>query len=37
MILLTPTSNCDVNIIVSKDNYPTEDDFDWSSKEYMGD
>lgn len=29
MILLTPTSNCDVNIIVSKEKYPTEDDFDW--------
>ncbi|CAD8107914.1 unnamed protein product [Paramecium primaurelia] len=37
MIVLTPMSSCDVNIVVSKDKYPDNDQYDWASKDYLGD
>lgn len=37
MIVLTPMSSCDVNIVVSKDDYPDNDKYDWASIDYLGD
>ncbi|CAK58188.1 unnamed protein product (macronuclear) [Paramecium tetraurelia] len=37
MIVLTPMSSCDVNIVVSKDDYPDAENYDWASIDYLGD
>jgi hypothetical protein len=37
MILVTPFYFCDINLYVSKDKYPTQGEFEWSSNDYLGD